>query len=227
MDPLKDIKLDCGKGVHTEIWDRLRGTFAPIAKINTIRVLLSLAANLDWLLHQFDVKNTFLHGDLEKEVYMDLPLGCNSAPDKKNQVCKLRKSLYGLKQSPRALFGRFTKSMKNFGYTQSNSDHNLFLKRDEGKLTALIVYVDDIIVTGNDAKEQLKLQKYLFQEFEMKDLGDLKYFLGIEVVRSKTGIFLSQRNYVMDLLTETGMLGCKPVDTPIEMNHKLCEDMDQ
>ncbi|CAL9017924.1 unnamed protein product [Prunus brigantina] len=159
---------------------------------------------------------------------MDLPPECNSAPNKKNQVCKLRKkSLYGLKQSPMAWFGRFTKSMKNFGYTHSNSYHTLFLKRDEGKLTALIVYVDDIIVTGNDAEEQLKLQKYLSQEFEMKDLGDLKYSLKIEVARSKTGIFLSQRKYVMDLFTETGMLECKPVDTPIEMNYKLCEDMDQ
>ncbi|CAL2239859.1 unnamed protein product [Prunus armeniaca] len=202
-------------------------TFALVAKINTIRVLLSLAANLDWPLHQFDVENAFLHGDLEEEVYMDLPPGCNSAPDKKNQVCKLKKSLYGLKQSPKAWFGRFTKSMKNFGYTQSNSYHTMFLKHDEGKLTAFIVYLDDIIVTRNDAKEQLKLQKYLSQEFEMKDLGDLKYFLGIEVGRSKTGIFLSQRKYVMDLLTETGMLGCKPAATPIEMNHKLCEDMDQ
>ncbi|CAL8152358.1 unnamed protein product [Prunus armeniaca] len=168
-------------------------TFAPIAKINIIRVLLSLVANLDWQLHQFDVKNAFLHEDLE-EVYMDLPLGCNSAPNKKNQ---------------------------------SNSDHTLLLKRDEGKLTTLIVYVDDIIVTENDAEEQLKLQKYLSQEFEMKDIGDLKYFFGIKVAMSKTGIFLSQRKYVMDLLTKTGMLGCKPADTPIEMNHKLCEDMDQ
>ncbi|CAL9010667.1 unnamed protein product, partial [Prunus brigantina] len=158
---------------------------------------------------------------------MDLPPGCNSTLDKKNQVCKLIKSLYGLKQSPMAWFGRFTKSMKNFGYTQSNSDHTLFLKCDEGKLTALIVYVDDIIVTENDTEEQLKLQNYLSQEFEMKDLGDLKYFLIIEVARSKTSIFLSQRKYVIDLLTKTGMLGCKPADTPIEMNHKLCEDMDQ
>ncbi|CAL8152107.1 unnamed protein product [Prunus armeniaca] len=135
-------------------------TFAPVAKINTIRVLLSPAENLDWPLHQFDVKNAFLHGDLEEE-------------------------------------------------------------RDEGKLTVLIVYVDDIIVTGNDTEAQLKLQKYLSQEFEMKDLGDLKYFLGIEVARSKIGIFLSQQKYVIDLLTETGMLGCKPADTPIEMNQKL------
>ncbi|CAL2225004.1 unnamed protein product [Prunus armeniaca] len=169
-------------------------TFATVVKINTIKVLLSLAANLDWPLHQFDVKNAFLHGDLEEEVFMDLPPGCNEACDKKNL---------------------------------SNSDHTLFVKCDGRRLTELIVYVYDIVITGNDTREQLKLQKYLSREFEMKDLGDLKYFLGIEVARSKTGIFLSQTKYVMDLLTEKGMLGCKPADTPIEMNHKLCEDMDQ
>ncbi|CAL2270414.1 unnamed protein product [Prunus armeniaca] len=93
--------------------------------------------------------------------------------------------------------------MKNFEYTHSNSDHTLFVKHDGRRLIALIVYADDIVVTGNDIGEQLKLQKYLSQEFEMKDLDDLKYFLGIEVAMSKTGIFLSQRKYVMDLLTET------------------------
>ncbi|CAL8165411.1 unnamed protein product [Prunus armeniaca] len=205
-------------------------TFAPVAKIKTIRVLLSLslAENLDWPLHhQFDVKIAFLHGDLEEEVYMDLLLGCNLARDKESQVCKLRKSLYGLKQSPRAWFGIFIKSMKNFGYIQSNADHILFLKRDGRILTALIVYVDDIVVTRNDTGEQLKLQKYLSQEFEMNDLGDLKYFLGSEVAWPTTCIFLSQRKYVLDLLTTTGMLRCKPADTPIEMNHKLCKGMDQ
>ncbi|CAL2239063.1 unnamed protein product [Prunus armeniaca] len=117
--------------------------------------------------------------------------------------------------------------VRGMTYTQSNLDHTLFLKCDGRKLSTLIIYVDDIVLTGNDTGEQLKLQKYLFQEFEMKDLGDLKYFLGIEVARSTNSIFLSQRKYVLDLLTETGMLGCKRADTPIEMNHKLCEDMDQ
>ncbi|CAL2257936.1 unnamed protein product [Prunus armeniaca] len=124
-------------------------------------------------------------------------------------------------------FGRFTKSVKNFRYTQSNLGHTLFLKRNGGKINVLIVFVDDMVVTGNDTLEKQKLQKYLSHEFEMKDLGTLKYFLRIEVAKSKTGIVLSQRKYVMDLLTETGMLGCKPADTPIEMNHKLCEDMDR
>uniref|UniRef100_A0A2N9FA47 Integrase catalytic domain-containing protein n=1 Tax=Fagus sylvatica TaxID=28930 RepID=A0A2N9FA47_FAGSY len=201
-------------------------TFAPVAKINTIRVLLSLAANLEWPLQQFDVKNAFLHGDLEEEVYMDFPPGFSTSSESR-KVCRLRKSLYGLKQSPRAWFGRFTHSMRKYGYHQSQSDHTLFLKHsNEGKVTALIVYVDDIVVTGNDIMEMGKLKTYLAKEFEIKDLGTLRYFLGIEVARSKEGIFVSQRKYVLDLLVETGMLACKPIDTPIEQNHRLGEDVD-
>lgn len=194
-------------------------TFAPVAKINTIRILISLAANQEWPLHQFDVKNAFLNGNLEEEVYMELPPGVMDS--EKGKVCKLKKALYGLKQSPRAWFGRFTKSMKAFGYRQSNSDHTLFIKRKASKLTALIVYVDDMVVTGSDTEEIEALKKYLSQEFEMKDLGQLKYFLGIEVARSIQGISMSQRKYTLDLLAETGMLDCKPVDTPIEANHQL------
>ncbi|CAL9017645.1 unnamed protein product [Prunus brigantina] len=126
---------------------------------------------------------------LNTEIYMDLPPGI-PVTSKEGVVCKLRKSLYGLKQSPRAWFGRFAASMKKFGYVQSNSDHTLFLKRHKGKLTALIIYVDDMIVTGDDQAEIQNLQKYLASEFEMKSL-------------------------------ETGMLDCKPIDTPSEQNHKL------
>ncbi|RVW66052.1 Retrovirus-related Pol polyprotein from transposon RE1 [Vitis vinifera] len=166
-------------------------TFAPVAKINT----------------------------LSEEVYMDLPPGCMVSEKQCQKVCKLKKSLYGLKQSPRAWFGRFTKSMRAFGYRQSNSDHTLFLKKQHGKITALIVYVDDMVVTRNDPEERKALQNYLSREFEMKDLGPLKYFLGIEVSRSSEGIFLSQRKYALDLLQETGMSGCQPVNTPIEEAH--------
>ena len=106
--------------------------------------------------------------------------------------------------------------MKAFGYKQSNSDHTLFLKHNKEKITALIVYVDDMIVTGNDLEERKALQNHLAREFEMKDLGPLKYFLGIEVLRSKKGIFLSQRKYALDLLNETDMSACSPVSTPME-----------
>ncbi|KAL0461886.1 UNVERIFIED_CONTAM: Retrovirus-related Pol polyprotein from transposon RE1 [Sesamum latifolium] len=108
-----------------------------------------------------------------------------------------------------------------FGYKQSNSDHTLFLKHNKEKVTALIVYVDDMIVTGNDPEERKALQKHLAREFKMKDLGQLKYFLGIEVSRSQKGIFLSQRKYALDLLNETGMTACSPASTPMEENLKL------
>ena len=112
---------------------------------------------------------------------MDLPPGSMIPEIYSHKVCKLKKSLYGLKQSPRAWFGRFTNAMITFGYHQSNSDHTLFLKKRQDKITTLIVYVDDMIVTGNDPEERKTLQDYLSREFEMKDLGPLKFFLGIEV----------------------------------------------
>ncbi|KAJ9691384.1 hypothetical protein PVL29_013538 [Vitis rotundifolia] len=125
------------------------------------------------------------------------------------KVCKLKKSLYGLKQSPRAWFERFDKVIKHYGYTQSQVDHTMFYKHsNEGKVAILIVYVDDIVLTGDDCNELENLKGKLAEEFEIKDRGALKYFLGIEFARSKEGIF-------------TGMLGCKPVETPIEPNVKL------
>ena len=127
-------------------------TFFPIAKLNTVRVLLSLAVNLDWPLHQFDMENAFLHKNLEEEVYMDIPPNFETS-SKAEGVCRLQKALYGLKQSLRAQFGRFNSAMKNHGFKQSNSDHTLFLKHQDGKITTLIIYVDDIIITGNDDEE--------------------------------------------------------------------------
>ena len=111
--------------------------------------------------------------------------------------------------------------MKRNGYHQSNSDHTLFLKKRVKLITCLIIYVDDMIITGSDIEEIMDLERKFFKEFEMKDLGRLKQFLGIEVPRSKIGIFLSQRKYVLGLLAETGMIDCKLADTPIVVNHRL------
>ncbi|RVW26161.1 Retrovirus-related Pol polyprotein from transposon TNT 1-94 [Vitis vinifera] len=163
-------------------------TFAPVAKLNTIRILLSLAVNQDWCLQQLDIKNAFLNGDLEEEVYMEIPPGFEESMAK-NQVRLI--ILY------------------------------LSRKSHAGKLAILIVYVDDIILSGNDMGELQNLKKYLSEEFEVKDLGNLKYFLGMEVARSRKGIVVSQRKYILDLLKETGMLGCKPIDTPMDSQKKL------
>ncbi|RVW52517.1 Retrovirus-related Pol polyprotein from transposon TNT 1-94 [Vitis vinifera] len=201
-------------------------TFAPVAKLNSIRVLLSVAVNLDWNLHQLDVKNAFLNGELEEEVYMKIPPSMET-PENSGKVCKLRKSLYGLKQSPRAWFDRLTRVVKKHGFIQCQADHTLFMKHSkEGEMTLFIVYVDDIIITGDDEEGIGNLKKLLAREFEIKDLGQLRYFLGMEVGRTKEGIVVTQRKYVLDLLQETGMLGCKPVDTPMDPIGKIDKDND-
>ena len=134
---------------------------------------------------------------------------------KGGKVCKLKKALYGLKQSPRAWFGKLSYSMKEYGFKQAMADHTLFYKRDGDDITLFIVYVDDMIVTGSNSTKIEKLQSYLAKEFEMKDLGPLKYFLGIKVSRTKQRLFLSQRKYTLDLLVEIGNSACKLVDTLI------------
>ena len=140
----------------------------------------------------------------------------------KGKVCKLRKSLYGLKQSPRAWFERFTRVLRHDGYTQCQANHTLFVKHSTSdKITILIVYVDDIVLTRNCKEEMAHLKHLLVREFEIKDLGHLKYFLEMEVARSSKGIYVSQRKYTLDLLRETGMSGCKLVETPMDPNTKL------
>ena len=120
---------------------------------------------------------------------MDIPPGFEDTKTN-GKVCRLRKSLYGLKQSPRAWFDHFSQAMLRYGNKQSQGDNTLFVKHSpSSKVTALIVYVDDIVLTGDDLEEKGKLKNYLAKEFEIKDLGNLKHFLGIEVARSKDGIF--------------------------------------
>ena len=130
---------------------------------------------------------------------------------------KLKKALYGLKQSPRTWFGRFARVMEALGYKQSEDDHILFVKHFAlGGLTPLLVYVDDIVVTGDHMQGMEALKRCLLQEFEIKELGRLKYFLDVEVTPSRHGIFIFQQKYVLDLSTDIGKLGCKPVETSIE-----------
>ena len=139
---------------------------------------------------------------------------------KRGKVCKLKKALYGLKQSPRAWFGKLSYLME-YGFKQAVVDHTLFYKRDGDHITFLIVFVDDMIVISSNSTKIEKLQRYLAKEFEMKDLGIVKYFLGSEVSRSKQGLFLSQWKYTLDLLIETSNSACELMDTPIKINHGL------
>jgi len=166
-----------------------------------------------------DVHNAFLHGDLTDEVYMKLPPGFRVSQH--GLVCKLRKSLYGLRQAPRCWFGKLSSALVRYGFQQSQKDHSLFCFHQKGVQLAVLVYVDDLVITGNNSDDIHSFKKYLHKCFHMKDLGRLKYFLGVEVARSPFGIFLCQRKYALDIITETGLLSAKPASTPCEENHRL------
>ena len=154
------------------------------------------------------MKNAFLNGDLEEEVYMKLPPRYYKSED--SVICKLKKSICGLKQFPKAWFDKFSGSLRDMGYYQCYNDHALLIKRGtSGKVSILLVYIDDIIITGDDKEANLLLSQRLAQLFEVKSLGRMRYFLGIEVAYSKTSIFISQHKYI-DLLKETCMSDCKP-----------------
>ena len=157
-------------------------TFAPVAKMTTVRTILAIAASQSWPLYQMDVKNAFLHGDLKEDVYMRLPQGVSSIIT--GAVAKLRRSLYGLKQAPRAWFEKFQHALSHLGFHPSSYDPSMFLHHASTGITILLVYVDDIIITGTDADMIHQLQASLHESFHMKDLGPLNYFLGLEVHQS-------------------------------------------
>ena len=196
-------------------------TFSPVAKFTTVRVLLALAASKSWNLWQMDVKNAFLHGELDREIYMSQPMGFQSQ-DHPEYVCKLRKALYGLKQAPRAWYGKIAEFLTHSGYLVTSADSSLFVKAKEKKLAIVLVYVDDLIITGDCEEEILQTKENLSVRFQMKELGQLKHFLGLEVDCTQEGIFLHQQKYSKDLLKKFGMLNCKPISTPMESNAKMC-----
>nr|KYP51292.1 Retrovirus-related Pol polyprotein from transposon TNT 1-94 [Cajanus cajan] len=174
-------------------------TFSPVVKLSTVRFLLSLAAAHNWFLHQLDVDNAFLHGDLFEEVYMKPPPGFKLSHPR--LVCKLHKSLYGLKQASRQWNQKLTEALISLNFIQSSTDHSLFIKKSHSSITALLVYVDDVVLTGNDMAEISAVKAYLHAQFHIKDLGPLKFFLGLEIARSQSD--------------------CKPVSTPIDASVKL------
>ncbi|GJR90468.1 ribonuclease H-like domain-containing protein [Tanacetum coccineum] len=195
-------------------------TFSPIVKPPTIRTVLSLDVSRKWPIHQLDVKNTFLNGDLSETVYMHQPPGFVDVRFP-NHVCRLQRSLYGLKQAPRAWFQRFIGYTTRAGFYHSRCDSSLFIYRQGSQVAYLLLYMDDIILTASSTTLLQHLINSLHREFEMTDLGELNYFLGIFVVRHSTCLFLSQRKYALQLLERAHMVNCNPSRTPVDTESKL------
>ncbi|KAK9073175.1 hypothetical protein SSX86_007499 [Deinandra increscens subsp. villosa] len=189
-------------------------TFSPVVKATTIRIVLSLAVINGWKLHQLDVNNAFLHGNLSEKVYMEQPPGFVD-PKYPNHVCLLHKALYGLKQAPRAWFQRLSAFLIQSGFTCSRADPSLFVFKRDTCILYLLVYVDDLILTGNQEATIDSFITRLHDEFAIKDLGELSYFLGLEVTSHDSGLFLSQSKYATDILDRAKMLDAKPMSTPL------------
>eukprot|EP00253_Pinus_taeda_P028518 PITA_28518 len=160
--------------------------------MNYVHLVLSLAASFKWEVHQMDVKSAFLHGDLHEEIYMEKPIGFIQTDS--SLLYRLKKSLYGLKQAPRASYAKMDSFLLESGFSRCHSHNTVYTKKEGKSLIILVLYVDDLILTGSDPNLINHVKSSLKKKFEMTNLGHLHYFLGLQVLQSKEGIFLSQSN---------------------------------
>eukprot|EP00253_Pinus_taeda_P006645 PITA_06645 len=186
-------------------------TFAPVAKMDSIRLTLAIAVAQWWEVHQMDVKNAFLHGDLFEEIYMEQPHGFIQDS---SLVCILKKSLYDLKKAPRASYAKMDSFFLSQNFERCKSDPNVYMLRTHDSLLILVLYVDDLLITGSSALAIATVKRALHDRFLMTDMGPLHFFLGLEISQDATGIKLSQAKYARDLLERFRMTDCKPTPTP-------------
>lgn len=190
----------------------------------TVKMILALAAKNKWILHQLDISNSFLNDDLNEEIYMDLPpvYAERKGPNLPlNAVLRLKKSIYGLKQASRQWFEKFSSAILSLGFTKINGDHTLFLSTSSRGIIILLLYVDDILIASDTKAAVTWFVSQLRSYFKLRDLSALKYFLGLEIARSASGISVCQDKYVLELLTDAGLLGCRPSSIPMDPSVKL------
>lgn len=208
------------KGVHQQEGIDFSETFSPVIKHTTIRLVISLAVTYKWPIKQLDVQNAFLHGDLDETVFMLQPQGYIH-PQYPQHVCKLHKSLYGLRQAPRSWFAKLSTKLQALGFKESKADTSLFVLQEVNYVLYILIYVDDILITGSNTAAIQSIISALQASFAVKDLGSLHYFLGIEALWCTNGIYLTQRKYIADLLHRTKMEHAKPCTSPMASTCRL------
>jgi hypothetical protein len=191
-------------------------TYSPVARLNTIRVLLSLAASFGLTIHQMDVKTAFLNGELEEEIYMDQP-NKFIANGQEGKVCKLLKSLYGLKQAPKQWHEKFDKTLTSVSFVENETNSCVYYRYGEGEGVILCLYVDDILIFGSSLKVIETVKKFLSSNFEIKDLGEADVILNIKLLKeSDGGVTLLQSHYVKKVLSRFGFSDYQPAPTPYD-----------
>jgi hypothetical protein len=201
-------------------------TYSPVAKFQSIRILMAIIARMDLELHQLDVKTAFLNGDLKEDIYMAQPEGFH-VKEHEDKVYKLKKSLYGLKQSSRQWYLKFHQAILEIGYQMNRLDHCVYTWKCRDKFCLLSLYVDDILLAGNCMDMITKTKSYLGSKFEMKDMGEASYVLGIKITRDRNSklLYLDQENYLDKIFKRFNMLECNPVSTPVSKGTVLTKEM--
>ena len=197
--------------------------FAPVARMESVRLLLALAAQEGWRVHHMDVKSAFLNGDLKEEVYVHQPPGF-AIPGKEGKVLRLRKALYGLRQAPRAWNAKLDSTLKGMGFEQSPHEAAIYRRGKGGNALLVGVYVDDLVITGTKDAEVVAFKEEMKATFQMSDLGPLSFYLGIEVHQDDSGITLRQTAYAKRVVELAGLTDCNPALTPMEERLKLSRD---
>lgn len=199
--------------------------FAPVTRLETVRLLLALAAKNSWEVHHLDVKTAFLNGDIKEEVYVMQPEGFVKK-GKEKLVYKLFKALYGLRQAPRAWYSKLNSCLQGLGFVRCPYEHAVYTKR-VGKESLIVgVYVDDLLVTGTDVNLIKNFKKQMNDKFDMSDMGKLSYYLGIEVKQGEDYIQLKQSGYARKVLERAGMTGCNPTKFPMDPKLQITKDED-
>ncbi|GJV72776.1 retrovirus-related pol polyprotein from transposon TNT 1-94 [Tanacetum coccineum] len=212
------------KGYAQEEGIDFEESFAPVARLEAVRIFVAYAAHKSFPIYQMDVKTTFLNGPLKEEVYVAQPEGFVD-PDHPEKVYLLRKALYGLKQAPRAWYDELSNFLMSKGFTKGTIDPTLFKIKYGEDILLVQIYVDDIIFGSTNPKYSKRFEKLMHSRFEMSLMGEMKFFLGLQIHQSPKGIFINQAKYALEILKKHNMDNCHSIGTPLATKPKLDVDL--